>query len=891
MPVIPTPVEPFRRLVVLLLVFAATVWSASATLQRDVWVGFEGRELTILDRLGFVLDGPQRLSVREPLQLNAAAAEVPYVGHCSSGSWIHLTSAQTGETGFPVLGEGSVDLLMQVQQPIWWPISVSPVGWDLDSAVVDVHLGPGWSLLAITGGDRAEGAWCDRWSWWTILSLVAASVVVGWAISWRTGFCALVSGVAIGPLVLGAFFGFCILLVTISVASVRWFPWRDRKLFSRGSVAVLCLCGMWLMAHSVREVAEAVEPRSVVEWIESPRGVREFQVYRPRFALDEESCEGETRKLGIQSSMGDSPWLNEVQTPFQVEPAWMHNRDSLDFRTASTGPEPPHWGYKMGHVEWLAATKEAGHPRVSAGDSMRIVALPPVWSAIARILGLVALWILWVRFVAGNRSMRQELASLGRFAPKLSVVLLLALASAPRAEIAVPMKGEILRTFTFDGSWTVKTTIVQAYGPCGTLVVPVMEGETPLVRMDVRDGQVVLKRGRAKFPLRAKDHRGLLDGGFGDTEDLDPNEQNMLEIILAGEIPRPKPPGDSAVSNPTSREEKPDSAQRDAYLSGDWREPAPPTGVGVSWEGQMASGPDLVAYHARPSGWVEHWVVRCTPRYLPTFQGLALGKGPDSRSAFVFHPKPGDSLRVRTRSLPSVAHSAMQIVHASLTWDDARFSSGRLWMRLRVSASDTLQIRLPSGARDEIVLVDGQSESSRKDLQGIWKVPVSAKNGWAIVAVGWSQSAQEGWLRRAGEVSVSATGANAFVNVPADETGWIVAMDGRGYGPRAIWWLVPFLAAGLVVWLRRRRALRGGALVWVVALGAWPCLWELLGMNQAHFGLQSPDRMWYLDRFDGTLMRPWMIVVPKYVCYVACLPWLWAIRRILLASANRERVS
>lgn len=905
-----------RLITSFVLLASALGWASHASLNREVWVGFEGNEMAFRDRLTFQVDIPQRWTLVEPFRLEAASGWQDWERDGSEGQWIQLFKTNSGEASLPVAGAGDVQILSSVAAPLWRSIPVSPTGSSFDTAILDVHLGPGWSLVGVTGGGRVVGSWASRWSWQPLLLLAALVGLVGWGVSPRLGLCALFAGLAIGGtghIWLGAF-AVLGLLVAIAIRLPEN-DWRSNTLFELAILPAAVL-GIWLPFHSLWEISQVIQPQSAVVWKDSPPGQGTELLHDGWFRRAEAECGAKSSRLRVEASAGDQGWSREVPTVFGIGSAWLPSQDSADFQVAPTGRGVPYWDFTMGRVEWFPGDRGGTRAAVQAGDRMRILAAPPWLTTVSRILGLGALWALWIGLCLRHDRFRRMWVNLSSLAPRLAVFLVLCAPAVSMASKTDSVQGEILRSFSYDGRWHLSTTIVQVYGSRKVFRIPLAEGETPVDSLRIQDGEVLVTGGKGKFPLTQPGDWPVDDGLIG--EDVDVSELNLIDEILGNGGGRKSPPPPS-VAIRRVEPPKPDSVETESYRSGDWVAPTAWVKLPPSRRSLMPTGTSLTISAPSSSRWLETWSIHCPPRFQPIFHGMLPGGEADSRSAFVFHPKPGDSLRVDVRGLEPVPVEPFQITHATLRYADADFSGARLWMNLRVSVGDTLRIWLPPQASEVVVWVDCLPVAATGNAEGRWDVPISGSKGWTSVALTWKEPPQDGVFRRAGPVRVSAPGANLFVEVP-DPTGkWVLGMGGRGFGPRVVWWLIPLLAGAAVWRLSRSRRLPGGRLAWTVVLGAWPSLlvscdmlghlfpygetMELAyGVNRIAEGafdsvldlyqvLAPMDLKWYLDRFQGSLTRPWMIVVPNIVCFLCCVLWIAAFRKIRGAARKAAKIS
>lgn len=142
------------------------------SLERRLWLDFDGNGYTFSDRIGGSMTAGWRLDLNAPMQLGRVAVD---------GQPQLITRAQgSGNSGVEVR-RGALDLSADgryegdVRQ-------LPAVGWDHDFQQVNatLHLPPGWKLFSVGGVDdtRSTQAWLHRWSMLDIFLVAIAAVIV-----------------------------------------------------------------------------------------------------------------------------------------------------------------------------------------------------------------------------------------------------------------------------------------------------------------------------------------------------------------------------------------------------------------------------------------------------------------------------------------------------------------------------------------------------------------------------------------------------------------------------------------------------------------------------------------------------------------------------------------
>jgi hypothetical protein len=125
-------------------------------LQRQMWLGLSGRELTVRDEFSGTLNGTWRLDLLAPGDL----------GRVSADGVEQLVTAEpdAGRPGVE-LRRGTLDLVADSRLPRQGA-QLNAVGWaaDVESLAISLHLPPGWRVLGATGVDALPGSWIARWT-------------------------------------------------------------------------------------------------------------------------------------------------------------------------------------------------------------------------------------------------------------------------------------------------------------------------------------------------------------------------------------------------------------------------------------------------------------------------------------------------------------------------------------------------------------------------------------------------------------------------------------------------------------------------------------------------------------------------------------------------------
>lgn len=925
------------RLTFIVLALVSSAWSEGATLDRHVWVGFDGDGLRIEDEMECGIRSPGRFSTKVPWILESVEHEQQQVV---------LSSLEPLERGFPVGGNAHLFVSSSLNGNVWQSIPFSPAGWDFDEVRLTVHHGPGWMLLAVLGGGTGEGAWLDGWTLAGLLGVAGMFLVLGFMNSWRAA--GLLGG---GLAMAGPPHPWLLVLFAISILAVGglglWI--RRRPLWRRDVhivfVQLLLAWGLGFAVFTYLQVQRVVDPSVTLragkisggivdttdDQVVASTGPRHITLYR---------------KANLADSPGGSPWDTAVYVPLDTTvdeeygeegqwgrhrpgiPAskggvvggilpegsmwrpgddfWIPDEDPGCLGTASLGMGSPHWSPVASTRKWsppgdamvesTSADGGSATPAVVRGDAcMRLILLAPPFAALWQILTIALLWSAWF-CVAGKLVRRWPVAS-GSGAGGLRVASALVLLAAVGGQAADSACGiRIVRQADLGKRTRVTTRVVAIGGSDSVLRIPLFPGERPVDSLRIEEGMVVLSRKSA--------HRKVFHA-YSDIEDgfwvrrIDTIDLSM-DSLRSGTWKGVTGGGEGGLADP-----------------------------GVGWISRFDPDASLLLRAGPSGGPCESWGVTHSQRWSPVFEGIGMEGG--GRSGFghaiEFLPEPSDSLRIRLRRAWAVPLVRTHVHQARWTFSDFEMTRSVLDLRLRVASSDTLRLDLPQGVGQVECWRNRKKLETRKEADG--RFAVELVPGSCAVRVAWRSAAQTGWLHRPPRVTLSVGGQDASLGIPVDSGKWIPALHGPGLGPSEGWWMGLIAFAIPVFWLRWKFRIRRGfldfAIAWLGASFVSPALvvalvlvvgahlpkvateygdaavrWSfvpdryrkriaLLAMVGlllwfVHLLVRGPvspavggELLWFTDVAGPELIRPWLVVLPGWMWTAAvasCMFWL-----------------
>lgn len=147
------------------------------SLNRSLWLDFDGGGFTVQDRITGTMTRGWRLAAGAPLELGRVTVD-------GQGQFI-TRLAEDGPAGVEVR-RGKLDLEAHSRIPRGNRLPVAGWGHDFQSVGGRLYLPPGWRLLGASGVDRVARSWLSQWSLFDLflVLIIAAAVHRLWGWSW-----------------------------------------------------------------------------------------------------------------------------------------------------------------------------------------------------------------------------------------------------------------------------------------------------------------------------------------------------------------------------------------------------------------------------------------------------------------------------------------------------------------------------------------------------------------------------------------------------------------------------------------------------------------------------------------------------------------------------------
>lgn len=419
-------------------------------LQRQLWLDFDHRGYTVLDRVTGRMRRDWRLDMSAPLELKSAK---------QNEDQLLVTEGADGRAGVELRQPG-VNLTAISRSEASGRLPAT--GWHsrFDAVAGTIYLPHGHLLLAVMGADSAPGSWWERWGLWNVFGVL---LIVGF-VYWAAGLVpAVIAAVAFlltyqdGPLYIWLW-GNALAALAVARAAPEG---RFRRFASGYRTTSFVVLGLALLPFLGMQVRLALYPQLAVEqpgsygaasgdpasnpyglealWNESP--VERLLSLRREIPLAGQMVEEDAVAAVEAPAVAAPPPAPELMREPRAtkEMAGVNTVGVVPRYAAGTvlqaGPGIPAWHANPYYFSWSGP--------VEISDTVRFVYVGPVVMFFWRLLGVIGLVALftWLTLLSYGRSIKlpglsRPLAPTGAGA---AVMLALALgAGTPEAAAAGP---------------------------------------------------------------------------------------------------------------------------------------------------------------------------------------------------------------------------------------------------------------------------------------------------------------------------------------------------------------------------------------------------------------------------------------------------------------------
>ncbi len=305
------------------------------TLNRTVWLDFEGGGATLKDRVSGEVQRGHRLQVEPALQL----------GRVKVGGEPQLVT-RVGKDGLAGVALGSGSVQLEAISRVDAVDQLGASGWqaDFDSADLKLQLPPGWMLWHAGGPDRVSDSWVSQWSLWAIfLSLLVVAALfrlldARWAAVGAAAVALVYHDELTLVLLLLPLLTLLALLRVVERPKVRF--WLQRVGYGFGGLLVLAI-----LAFAVTQIRIAIYPQLAMP---------AYMVSSAKFASSPAPAEvamevmadsaAEMKRYTLQKSVAAPP-------PPRPTPRYQPTDN------VQTGPGEPGWNWRAVSMSWSGPVK------------------------------------------------------------------------------------------------------------------------------------------------------------------------------------------------------------------------------------------------------------------------------------------------------------------------------------------------------------------------------------------------------------------------------------------------------------------------------------------------------------------------------------------------------
>ena len=351
---------------------------AQLSLNRRWWLDFDGRGITVQDRINGGLSRQWYLAMNPPAVLGRVAVD---------GKDQVITARPSDAKPGVELRRGKLQLVSDARLPRRSD-AMTAVGWDHDFQKVsgEFYLPPGWRLLTATGVDQVSDTWFQRWSLLDFFLVLIIALAILKLRGWRWSLLSLVTMTLIfnepgAPRLV--WLHILAVLALLPLISVDWIK-RLVSVWGAGAVVGLLLISLPFMVNQIRwGVYPQLGPQN------DYRGSGSDAVHV--MAPEEEDMGRETgervAQLPLRSKLAKalpapSPSMAVQSAPLD-KAAWHPDPDAL----IPTGPGLPEWHWQTIRLQW--------HGPVARDQVMHLSLISPSVNMVLALLqvGLLGLMI------------------------------------------------------------------------------------------------------------------------------------------------------------------------------------------------------------------------------------------------------------------------------------------------------------------------------------------------------------------------------------------------------------------------------------------------------------------------------------------------------------------
>lgn len=411
------------------------------TLNRTMWMDFDGKGFTIDDRLKGTMTRGWRLVAGSELNLGSVRMD-------NEPQFI-TTLEGNADKGVEVR-RGKIDL--QAASRLTQSVSVLPVtGWNHDFQQVSTRLflAPGWKLFSAHGADNLPNTWLQHWTLLDLFMVLIIAVAVGRLWDWKWGVFALLTMTLIWHEVGAPKYIWLNLVAAIALLRVLPEGWAKKMVWWYRNVLFLSLL-LIVLPFVVSEVRSGLYPQlgkysdydSPVYSSSSGYGMGANKMSYSTSVLQDDmkesdvAFEQESHRYNIKKKR-----VSKMSSSLKPAPKKVRVNQMIDPNAnIQTGPGLPTWNWQEVNFRWDSPVNE--------NQTLRLNLMSPRMNLILNFLRVVLLLLLMGRLILvftgdsgdseskrNKPKKRSKKKPLHRFS-KLASILLLAILLLPIPDVS-----------------------------------------------------------------------------------------------------------------------------------------------------------------------------------------------------------------------------------------------------------------------------------------------------------------------------------------------------------------------------------------------------------------------------------------------------------------------
>lgn len=829
------------------------------TIQREIWMDFDGGGLTARDTISGEINAVDRL--------NAASGDA--LGQVEvNGEPSLITLDSDGKTGIQV---NSGPLEVTSVSRISSPRSFSTSGWDHDFQNVQsvVHLPPGWKVISASGVDRAYPTWISKWSLMDVFIVLLIAGAFAKLFSMPVGALALVT-LAISYQAPGSpklvWIGLAMTIALtqhLPVGKVRSAALVARNFFALGLVVMCLPFFAQLLQQALYPQLERHSAHANTYSAGMPRSV----MPQPAAEMAMDMVVSAPGKLSRDAYAGSAP--DRVRK--EIAPTLDSN--------VQTGPGVPSW-------RWNTLNLTASGP-VAASEHVTLLLSNPTLTRLGQVVQLLLILLLaaavmlkgfradgkWILRTAApfmfaaltlsstsTPSMASDIPSekmLSELRERLLAppACLPECASFPTAVVRLDKQQlqigiEVLASENVTvplpaqhQSWTPE--VVQLDGvkqqttftADGSLLISIPPGKhlislTGPASLDVLSLRFPLKPHHISVQAEGWNVVGIEGNSLkGDDLTLSRIVEKALTESPSSQLKHPSPPAFAKVERtlvlgikwsiytnvqrvsppandpvvvafdiPLIEGESPLTEGLNIH-DGQAKVVMAPGSNSVRWESALKPSDRIQLLAADAGPWSETWNLQVDPRWKIEATGIAPIKNPNSSQITTWKPRPGESVSLEVTEPKAAPGETLTIDDVSIrTQPGARMTEVDVAIDLRSSIGDALAMRLPPDSSLTDLTVRGDKHAFNPD-EPEFSIPVVP--GAQHIEFSFRTSNGFGVLTKTESIDTDHDISNAEISMQVPRDRWILFTFGPLMGPAVLFWGVLAVALGAALLIER----------------------------------------------------------------------------------------